>query len=259
MNQNNTTTRLLRSLLPVSALVLAAPVATTALRAQAVESAVAEAKGDALKAMLKELDVQIDRLDDFIDNAPTAADKAAAKARIAALKERRSELRKNYVQARYDSLKADVQTEYKKLSAWAKRTFSSKPEAKVERAAEDAADKARAHAARAADVANDAAARAKAATNQAAAAASSDLAAYKANPTDEAKADVKASLALLDAEIERLDERCDRLPRGKERDATKLRIKALKERRSELASDFRKARFDTLMADVKAEWNKFIN
>jgi hypothetical protein len=30
-------------------------------------------------------------------------------------------------------------------------------------------------------------------------------------------------------------------------------VKALKQRRSELAADFRQARFDALMADVKAE------
>lgn len=251
--------KLLRHLLPVSALLLGSPLIGTSLRAQAVESAVADAKGAAYKAQLKALDVELDRLDELLDNAPTPEEKATAKARIQVLKDRRSELRKDYVQAKYDGLKADVKTEYNKASAWTKKTFSSSPESKLDRKLDDASDKAK-------DVAHDTAKAARelkadvgAAVTPAAVATSADIAAYKMSPTDENKADVKASLALVDTEIKRLEDRVDALPKGDERDATKLRVKALKDRRSELSSDFRKARYDALKADVKAEWNKLVH
>ena len=77
-----------------------------------LDSNVAEAKGDAAKAALKDLDDEIDRVDRMIDNAPTPADKAAAKARMDVLKDRRSELRKTYVKARYDELKEGLDTLY---------------------------------------------------------------------------------------------------------------------------------------------------
>lgn len=250
------TSKLLRHLLPASALLLGSPLILTSLRAQAVEGAVADAKSEAYKAMLKDLDTQLDRLDELEDNAPTPEERDAAKARIKLLKERRSELRKNYVQAKYDGLKADVKTEYNKASAWTKKTFSSSPESKVERKLDDATDKAKDAAHNTAQAAREMKADARAAVNPAAVATSADLAAYKLNPTDENKADVKASLATLDAEIDRLEARVDNLPKGDERDATKLRVKALKDRRSELSSDFRKARYEALKADVKAEWKK---
>lgn len=251
--------KFIRTLLPVSALLLGAPFAATALHAETVESAVADVKGAAIKAQLKELDVQLDRLDEFEDNAPTAEERDAAKARIKVLKDRRSELRKNYAQARYDSLKADVKGEFDKLSRWTKKTFSRSPESKMERKLDEAGDKAADLAHDTAQAAREAKADTMAAVNPAAAATTADIAAYKMNPSDENKADVKASLAALDTEIDRLEARVDNLPRGDERDATKLRVKALKERRSDLSSDFRKARYDALKADVKAEWNKLVH
>lgn len=255
----NTKSKFLRHLLPASALLLGSPFAATALHAQTVESAVADAKGGAYKAQLKELDLELDRLDDLLDHAPTPEEKATAKARIDILKERRSELRKNYVQARYDGLKADVKIEYNKASAWTKKTFSSSRESKLERKMDHAADKAKDVAHNTAQAAREIKADASAAVTPAAVATSADIAAYKMNPTDQAKADVKASLEILDTEINRLEERADNLPKGNERDATKARVKALKDRRSELSSDFRKARYDTLKADVKAEWNQLVH
>lgn len=253
------TSKLLRLLLPASALLLGSPLILATLRAQAVDSAVAEVKGDAYKAMLKDLDAQLDRLDELEENAPTAEERDAAKTRIKLLKDRRSELRKNYVQARYDGLKADVKTEYNKLSAWTKKTFSNSPESKIERKLDAASDKTKEMAKDTAQATREMKADARAAVTPAAVATSADIAAYKMNPTDENKADVKASLATLDTEIDRLEQRVDNLPKGDERDATKLRVKALKERRSELSSDFRKARYEALKDDVKAEWKKLTN
>jgi len=230
--------KLIHTLLPISALLLSVPITFTVVRAESTESAAAESKGDATKAMLKELDRQIDQLDQLEDNAPTREEKDAAKARIKVLKERRHELRKNYVQARYDELKSDVKNEYDRLSQWTKKTFSSNSGAKVERGASEAnAD-------------------AQAAANPAAVATTADIDAYKLNPTDQNKAEVKASLATLDDEIKRLEARIDDMPKSNERDSAKLRLKALKNRRSDLGSDFRQARYEALKADIKDEWNK---
>ncbi|MBL9187078.1 MAG: hypothetical protein JNK23_06350 [Opitutaceae bacterium] len=248
--KTKTSQSLLRSLLPASALLLSLPLVTV-LHGQSVEGAVAEAKGDALKAMLKDIDNQLDALDKLEENAPTREERAAAKQRIKALKERRSELRKNFVQARYDSLKADIKAEYDKLSAWTKKTFSSSPEARLDRQLNDARETD--------EAARKARAEAAAAANPAAVNVNADIAAYRNNPTDVTKAEVKASLAHLDTEIERLEARVDKLPKGADRDAAKRRVKALKDRRGELNSDFRKAWFDSLLADVKAEWQKLVD
>ncbi|MBC7365410.1 MAG: hypothetical protein H7343_01145 [Undibacterium sp.] len=248
--------RLLRHLLPVSVLLIGTPLASTALRAQTVDSAVADAKGGAIKTMLKDLDREIDRLDEFADNAPNAGEKAAAKARLEVLKNRRSELRKNYVKARYDGLKADVKIEYNKVSAWTKKTFSNSPESKIERKLDHATDKTKEMANDTAQGAREMKADVRAAVNPSAVATTADIAAYKMSPTEENKADVKASLASLDAEIDRLEARVDNVPKGDEREATKVRVKALKGRRSELSSNFRKARYEALKDDVKAEWKK---
>ncbi len=254
-----TTSTLLRSLAPIAALLAGSPVIVPVLRAQSIDGAVADAKSAAIKALLQDLDEKIDRLDEFVENAPSEREKQAAKLRLEKLKERRNELRKNYAQARFESLKADVQAEYNKLVTWAKKTFSTSPEAKLDRAVESAAEKSREVADAAAKAAAEAKARTIATVNPAAVSASAEVAAYKINPSTENKEEAKAALATLDAEIKRLDDRCDNLPKGKERDAALLRLKALKERRSELASDFRKARFDALIDDVKAEWKKLTN
>ena len=71
----------------------------------------AEIKGEAAKLALKELDVEIERVDQLIDNAPSQAERAAGKARLAVLKDRRTALRKTYVKALYDELRADLQAE----------------------------------------------------------------------------------------------------------------------------------------------------
>lgn len=197
----------LRSLLAVVAVLAGVPAALAPLHAQEAEGAVADAKAAALKAMLQHLDDQIDRIEEFLENAPTPQDKAAAKARLEKLKERRSELRKNYAQARFDALKADVQTEYNKLSLWAKKTFSTSPEAQLDRKLDAAAD-------------------------------------------------AKVALTLLDTEIKLYEARCDKLPKGAAHDASKLRLKAFKARRAELAASFDRARYDELLSDVRTETRK---
>jgi hypothetical protein len=251
-----------------------------------VESGVADARGDASKVALKELDAEIDRVDAMIDNAPTPEEKAAAKARMDVLKERRSELRKTYVKSRYDELKADVSAEGSKFKAWTKRTFTRDPADKAanevadatrdakrdaKRAGDEAADEARdakrdakREARRADDNIDDATRDARREARKAgdntqayvsSAGATMDLAAYKARPTDTNKEDMKAAIKALDAKIEELDERADKMPRGADRDAAKRRVKALEDRKDELQKDFNKARFDSLIDDVQSECN----
>ena len=240
------------TLLPVLAAVLALPARSLAANEATakVESGVAEVKGDAAKLALKQLDAEIDQVDALIDNAPTPEDKAAAKARLDVLKERRSELRKSYVSARYDELKADVRAEANRVSAWTKRTFSKDP---VDKATDDANDAVKSAKRAANDAGDSAYAHAKTAT------ATLDLTAYKLRPTDTNKDEAKAALKALDENIDQLEDRADKLPKGSERDILKVRIKALKDRQKELKHEFNKARFDTLIDDVQTQWKDLRN
>jgi hypothetical protein len=241
--------RHLLSLLPVLALGFAVPAVASEASAKA-ESDIAEVRGDAAKAAMASLDAEIDRVDVMIDNAPTPADKAAAKARMDVLKERRNELRKTYVQARYDELTADVRAEADKFGAWTKHTFTKDP-------AEKAADEMK-------DATKDAEKAAKKAGDSAYAYANStgaalDLAAYKARPTDTNKDEAKAALKALDLKIDQLEDRANAMPHGADRDALKRRVKALEDRKDELKHDFNKARFNALVDDVQGEWNQMVH
>ena len=214
------------------------------------ESAQAEIKGDAAKAALKELDFEMDRVDGLLVNAPSQADRVAAKARLAVLKERRSALRKTYVKARYDELRADLRVETERVSAWAKRTFTSDPATKATEEMNTAV--------------KDAKTAAQAAEHQAYAEASTadaatDIAIYKLRPTDTNKEKAKADLKALEVNINALAAHIDHLPDSEERTSAQQRLKILKERRSELQGDFNKARFDALIDDVKRAWNETVH
>jgi hypothetical protein len=235
-------------LLPALALGLAVPASANEASAR-VDSTIAEARGDAAKVAMDALDAEIDRVDAMIDNAPTEADKTAAKARMDVLKERRNELRKTYVKARYDELSADVRAEANKFGAWTKRTFTRDPADKAADEVSDAAKDAKRAAVKAGDSAY-------AYANSAG--ATLDLAAYKTRPTDTNKDEAKAALKALDQKIEALDDRADQLPRGSERDALKRRVKALEDRKDELKHEFNKARFNALVDDVQGTWNDIV-
>jgi|GEM_PF-1848239 len=240
------------SLFSAFALLLGLGVTSNGLRSESSASAAAEATGDATAERLNELDRQIDQLDALEGNAPTQAEKETADARIKILKERRRELRKNYAQARYDELKADVKNEYNRLLSWTKTAFAPNAQGQVGRKLDNLDAKAK----------NDShhvseeTAEAQAAANPATVVATADRATYKAKPSEETKAEVRASLAVLDVEIGELETRIESMPASGERVSMDLRLKALKERRSELGSDFRRARYDALKADVKSEWTR---
>src|SRR3954465_4389298 len=93
---------------PAAALLPGAALAAIESRPNQVDSAIAAGREEAAKAALKQLDAESEQVDSLIDSAPTPEEKSAAKARMDVLKERRSELRKAYVKARYEELKADV-------------------------------------------------------------------------------------------------------------------------------------------------------
>lgn len=210
----------------------------------------AEIKGDAAKLALKELDAEIERVDQLIDNAPTQAERAAGKARLAVLKERRSELRKTYVKAIYDELRADLQAEANRVSNWAKRTF-----------ADDPAEKAHAEMQTVVSEAKTAAQAAEHRTyaELTAAGVATDIAVYKLRPTDTNKAEAKAGLDALEQQIDDLERRVALMPITAERTMAKQRLLALETRRDELRRDFNKARFDALIDDVKSAWTDLVN
>jgi hypothetical protein len=245
-------TKLLRILtLTPAIVVLATPFRTAAADASArASAAVSEAQGDAAKAGLKELDAEIDRLDAIADNAPSAEDKAAAKARIDVLKSRRNDLRKTYVSARFDELKADVRVEGNRVAAWSKRTFNRDPASNAQREIKDTVSDAKRDAQRAGDDVY---------ASASSAAATMDLAAYKLRPTDTNKDEAKAALKALDARIEAINDRADKMPKGADRDAAKRQAKALEDRKDELQHEFNKARFDALVDDVQAKWTDLVH
>jgi len=242
--------RHLITLLPALALGLSVPAFAANEASAKVEAGVAEVRGDAAKAAMASLDAEIDRVDAMIDHAPTQADKAAAKAQMDVLKERRSELRKTYVKARYDELAADVKAQGAKFSAWTKDTFTRSPGEKAADEINDSAKDAKKAAVRAGDSAY-----AHATTTGAAL----DLAAYKARPTDTNKEEAKAAINALEARIDELEDRADNMPRGADRDALKRRVDALEDRKDELENNFNKARFNALVDDVQGEWNKLVD
>lgn len=215
-----------------------------------ISSEVAEAKGDVAKAALQELDQEIDRVDALLDNAPTEADKTAAKARLEVLKERRSELRKTYVKARYDELRADVRAEAERAGAWAKRTFTRDSADKAADEVKDTVAEAKTAASRAGD-------KAYAQANTTGAAA--DITIYKLRPTDTNKEEAKAALKALEDKIDEMEDRIDALPAGAEREAAKRRLDALEDRKDALEREFNKARFDALIDDVKGTWHDLFN
>ena len=240
----------LLTLLPALALGLSVPAFAVSEATAKAEANIADARGDAAKVAMDSLDAEIDRVDAMIDHAPTQADKNAAKARMDVLKERRGELRKTYVKANYDELVADVKAQGAKFSAWTKDTFTKDPAEKAADEISDSAKAAKKEAVKAGDSAY-----AYATTTG----ATLDLAAYKARPTDTNKEEAKAAIKALDAKIDELDARADNMPRGADRDALKLRVKALEDRKDELKHEFNKARFNALVDDVQGEWNDLVH
>lgn len=94
---------------------------------------------------------------------------------------------------------------------------------------------------------------------QAAGQAASKIGDYRAEATDTNKAEAKAALKRLDADIDLLEAKIDALPDPMRKKELSMRLKLLKERRKELGSEFRKASYDALVADVRAEWNQLTN
>jgi hypothetical protein len=102
----------------------------------------------------------------------------------------------------------------------------------------------------------DASAAAQAAASPEANAASAQVGLYRMDPSPENKAEVKAALEALEAEIDRLEHYAGTLPQGENRRALEKRIKALEKRENALQRDFTKARWDALVGDVKTEWDQ---
>lgn len=184
-----------------------------------------------VKIALAQIDSELDHLDRLADSAPTPEQKADIKARYKALKERRKDLGSDFTRARYEAFKADLKVETDKVSDWSKDTFHNKPAASASSSA----------------------------TSMAASNTADKISDYRDNSSDVNKAEVKASLARLNADIDLLEAKIDAVQDPVRKDELKQNLRAIKERRDELKSDFRKARYDALVADVKGQWNKLTN
>lgn len=181
-----------------------------------------------VKAAMAQIDAELQHLDKLADAAPTPGEKAEVKTRYDILSERRNELKKEFTRARYEAFKADLKAEMDKVSAWAKDTFTTKPAA-------SAADNA---------------------TSEKADDASKKINAYRADSSALNKADVKSALTYLDADIDLLAVKIGAVADPERKAELKRRLEAYKERRSELEHEFRQARYDALVADVKSEWRQ---
>lgn len=183
------------------------------------------------KAALAQIDAELEHLDRLADAAPTPQMKTDAQARYVALKERRNGLGKDFNRARYDAFMADLQAEKDRLSAWAKETFQTKPAASA----------------------------ALKTTAASADQTAEKIAEYRTESSDLNKAEVKSALARLDADIDLLAVRIDAISDPDRKADLNQHLAALKTRRNGLNSEFRKARYDALVADVKSEWDKLVN
>lgn len=229
-------------LILASALALGLATPALANDSTKADASITDVKGD---AAFKDLDAEIDQLNAAINHSPSSPGKVAAQARLKAFKERRSELRKNYVQGRYDELKADVRTEANNVGSGANLTFSLDPARKAANNHLAATSNVRQPTS---EAGVDAHARASSS------AASIELGAYKLRPTDTNREEAKAGLKALEQKIDELDDRADRMPRGADRDLAQRRVKALEERKDQLEREFNKVHFDTMIDDVHSEW-----
>jgi hypothetical protein len=179
-------------------------------------------------AAFEKIDAELEHLDNLADSAPNDSEKAAAKIRYQALKERRDQLKKEFNRARYDAFKADLKAEMDKASTWTKQTFSAKP----------------------------AAAAAAKETSSSVNNSEAKIADYRADPSDANKAAVQSSLERLDAQISLLESRVATITDPTRKADFESRIKSFKDRRDDLKHEFRQARFDSLMNDIKGEWTR---
>lgn len=203
-------------------------------------STYAEMEAAAHKAELEALDQKIDALETRVELLPEGPDRDGARQRLEALKDRRTELRKAYLSSKYEKLKADVHAEYEKVAAWTRDKYQSVKQSMT-------------------DPEPDTSAKFNALMNPKANAALANIAVYQANPSPENKAEVKAALKALEAEIDRLEDHAEAMPEGEQRTILERRIEAIEDRKDDLESDFTKARWDALIADLKREWNELIH
>ena len=92
----------------------------------------------------------------------------------------------------------------------------------------------------------------------AAAGAGSRVALVRLDPSPDDPDEVKAALTALDAELERLARHADSLPAGEVKRDLEKRLPALRERRDGLALEFTRPGWDSLIQDLKREWDQVI-
>lgn len=203
----------------------------TAEKLQGYKANPSEVNKADVKAALEQIDAELEHLDQLAEAAPDAQQRAETKLRYDILKERRNDLKREFTRARYEAFKADLQAEMDKVSAWAKEKFSgnrpvARPAATVAGDAVDSVSKRKADA-----------------------------------PTDSItlnEPQVRTALARLDTDIEMLAARIDALSDHERKAQLNRRLRAYRDRRNELSSQFRQDRYAGLAADVKAEWNQLL-
>jgi len=205
MKPNHKSSLTLLCLLPALILAFAAPLAT------AQQPAAAEAAPqytDEEKHALRALDAELERFDAMLEKDDDLQHKATVKAFIDAFKDRRDAMNKApFDQGKYDEIRFDINVEYQRLALWLAPPITPPPAVK--------------------------------------AAGVSEIAVYRLNPSPANRADVRAALAAVDAEISRLESHASA-------PADRTRIQAIKAKRATLNREFTKAGWDGLLNDMKA-------
>ncbi|MDX2185835.1 MAG: hypothetical protein SFV32_02785 [Opitutaceae bacterium] len=196
------------------------------------------------EGLSKLMDSRLDNIENSLQNAPTAEEREQARAELATLRQRREALKQNYDQGEFDRLMEDSRAEFARVASWSSKRTGDQTASPPDAIARDGSG---------APTGND---RTYAALNLPANQALANIEVYRLNPSPDNKQEVKGALKALDKEIDRLSDQAGDLPRGEERDSAKRRVKALKQRYSELKKDFTKARWDAMVDDLRAEWTR---
>lgn len=96
------------------------------------------------------------------------------------------------------------------------------------------------------------------ATRDSAAGAGSRVALVKLDPSPDDPEGVSSALAALDAELERLARHAESRPAGELKRDLEKRLAGLRERRDALHREFTRPAWDSLVKELKREWDQVI-
>lgn len=162
---------------------------------------------------LKTLTVDFVRLDGLFEQYTDPVQKLTILGYINLMKGRAEALKENWDQVKYEELRYDINLQCQRIANWLAPLRTPPPVARGDTAP--------------------------------------GVAVAKLNPSPGNAAEIKAALEAVDREIKRLEDRLAASGGPAGRDADVSRLKRIKDHRAALGKEFTKARWDTLVADLK--------